>query len=91
VPEDRRRIEVTGRQQEDRVLVCVRDHGSGVPQAVRKSIFEPFASTKPEGMGMGLAISRSIVDSHDGELTVADAPDGGAVFCLSLPVAAQEL
>jgi signal transduction histidine kinase len=40
-------------------------------------------------MGMGLAISRSIVDSHDGQLTVGDAPDGGAVFCLSLPVVAE--
>jgi C4-dicarboxylate-specific signal transduction histidine kinase len=87
--EDRRRIEIACRRQDDRVLVCVRDHGPGVPRAVQKSIFEPFASTKPDGMGMGLAISRSIMDSHDGDLTVADAPDGGAMFCLSLPVAAE--
>lgn len=90
VPEDLRLIEIEGRQERDMVMVCVRDRGPGVAPAVRQSIFEPFASTKPEGMGMGLAISRSIVDAHDGELTVVDAPDGGAVFCLSLPVAAEE-
>jgi len=87
VPEELRLIEIEGRKERDRVVVCVRDYGPGVDHAVRQSIFEPFASTKPEGMGMGLAISRSIVESHEGELTVADAPGGGAVFCLSLPVA----
>jgi signal transduction histidine kinase/ligand-binding sensor domain-containing protein len=90
VPEELRLIEIEGRQERDRVLVCVRDYGPGVSPALRQSIFEPFASTKLEGMGMGLAISRSIVESHEGELTVADAPGGGAVFCLSLPVAAGE-
>jgi signal transduction histidine kinase/ligand-binding sensor domain-containing protein len=90
VPEDLRLIAIEGRQERDRVLVCVRDRGPGVAPVVQQSIFEPFASTKPEGMGMGLAISRSIVDSHDGELTVGDAPDGGAVFCVSLPVAAED-
>jgi signal transduction histidine kinase/ligand-binding sensor domain-containing protein len=90
VPEDLRLIAIEGRQERDRVLVSVRDQGPGVAPAVQKAIFEPFASTKPDGMGMGLTISRSIVDSHDGELSVADAPEGGAVFCLSLPVAAQD-
>jgi C4-dicarboxylate-specific signal transduction histidine kinase len=90
VPRDLRLIEIEGRREGDTVLVCVRDQGPGVAAAVQHTIFEPFVSTKPDGMGMGLAISRSIVESHDGELTVANAPDGGAVFCLSLPVAAQE-
>jgi signal transduction histidine kinase/ligand-binding sensor domain-containing protein len=90
VPAELRLVEIAGRREADRVLICVRDRGPGVEPALRASIFEPFASTKPQGMGMGLAISRSIVESHYGELTVTDAPDGGAVFCLSLPVAVEE-
>jgi len=51
-------------------------------------LFEPFWSTKAEGMGIGLAVCRSIVAAHHGTLDVANAPDGGAVFCVRLPVRA---
>jgi signal transduction histidine kinase/ligand-binding sensor domain-containing protein len=85
VPEPLRLIEISGRHQEDEVIICVRDHGPGVPLETQSAIFERFASTKPDGMGMGLAISRSIVEAHDGDLTVDNAPDGGAIFCLVLP------
>ena len=68
--------------------VCfeVRDHGSGVPAQLRDGIFHPFVTTKPEGLGVGLAISRTIVSSHGGVLTYNDNPAGGAVFTVSLPV-----
>jgi two-component system sensor histidine kinase TtrS len=49
-------------------------------------LFEPFWSTKPGGMGMGLAVCRSIAEAHRGSLTVSDAPGGGAEFCTLLPV-----
>jgi C4-dicarboxylate-specific signal transduction histidine kinase len=53
-----------------------------------QSIFEPFWTSKVNGMGMGLAICHSIAAAHQGSLTVATAAQGGAVFCLQLPPAA---
>jgi signal transduction histidine kinase len=68
----------------DCIIVEVCDHGSGLAQPER--IFEPFYSTKPEGLGVGLAISRSIVQAHDGTLRVRDNQPKGTVFSLSLPL-----
>jgi two-component system sensor histidine kinase HydH len=63
----------------------VRDHGPGVPAAERSRIFEPFHTTKTRGTGLGLAVSRRIVELHGGHIDVGDAPDGGAVFEVHLP------
>jgi hypothetical protein len=65
---------------EGEVLVSVEDRGPGVSEGIAEKIFEPFFSTKPEGIGMGLAICRSIVEAHDGRLWAAKSPAGGAVF-----------
>jgi two-component system, LuxR family, sensor kinase FixL len=65
------------------VLVC--DRGPGVSSSLEDAIFHPFFTTKQDGLGVGLAISRSIVESHGGELTYEDRPGGGAVFIVSLP------
>ena len=54
-------------------------------------LFQPFVSTKEEGMGIGLSISRTIIESHGGRLWAANHPDGGALFCFSLPLAADRL
>jgi two-component system sensor kinase FixL len=69
------------------VVLSVRDSGPGVEPARREQVFRPFETTKPGGMGMGLAISRSIAESHDGDLEVLDAEGGGAEFRLRLPAA----
>lgn len=79
------RIQVTTRAERGRVMVCVRDHGPGIPDEIRARLFEPFNSTKPGGLGLGLAISRSIARRFGGDLTVENHTDGGAVFCLSIP------
>jgi two-component system sensor kinase FixL len=71
---------------ETEVCFEVRDHGSGVPPQLGEGIFHPFVTTKPEGLGVGLAISRTIVNSHGGRLYYDSNPGGGAVFTASLPV-----
>ncbi len=67
------------------VSICVADGGPGVAEEALGKLFEPFWSTKAGGMGMGLAICRSIAESHRGSLAVANALEGGAVFCALLP------
>jgi hypothetical protein len=63
------------------------DRGTGIQPALRPSLFQPFFSTKAEGMGMGLNICRSIVEFHQGRLTIEDNPEGGAIFRFTLPLA----
>ena len=67
------------------VRTTVRDFGTGFSEKVRQQIFEHFFSTKREGLGMGLAIARSIVESFGGVLDAANAIDGGAIFHFTLP------
>jgi len=65
----------------------VADTGRGLPEPVRERLFEPFTTTKPHGLGVGLSISRSIVEAHHGRLWAEDNPGGGTVFSFVLPVA----
>lgn len=80
-----REVTISTAAQPDFVQICVSDRGRGVPVEARDNVFEPFWSTRPGGMGMGLAIGRSIALAHRGSLTVTNAPTGGALFCASLP------
>jgi len=74
--------------QDGRVLISVSDTGEGLPAEKASEIFSAFFTTKPQGSGMGLAISRTIIESHGGHLW-ATANDGrGATFHFSLPTAA---
>ena len=56
------------------------DAGSGIPPDRLEQIFEPFVTTKPQGLGLGLAICRSIVTAHGGRLEAGNTPEGGASF-----------
>jgi signal transduction histidine kinase len=67
--------------------VTVTDTGMGFPPQLAEQIFDPFFTTKPHGTGMGLRISRSIIESHGGRLWAAEAPERGATFHLNLPAA----
>jgi two-component system, LuxR family, sensor kinase FixL len=86
---ERRVIIRSEREPSGRVRVSVRDFGAGLPAEEPRRIFERFFSTKHEGMGMGLAIARSIIASHGGELAAVNAQDGGACVYFSLPVIAE--
>lgn len=88
LPEDRRVVTVDTGSQDGMVRLCVTDRGPGVPPDAFEKVFEPFWSTRPRGMGMGLAVCRSIAAAHHGSLTVRNSQEGGARFCLLLP--AQE-
>ena len=72
------------------VQVSVADSGPGVITEMASRLFEPFVTTKPEGMGMGLSISRSIVQSHGGSLRMAPNLPSGAIFFFDLPTAEAE-
>lgn len=72
------------------VEVSVRDSGCGIPEDVRDRVFEPFFSTKSNGMGMGLSISRSILEAHEGRLWVAPNRDRGTTFRFTLPIARRD-
>jgi len=72
------------------VEIAVRDSGPGIAPEMLEKLFSPFATTKREGLGFGLAISRRIVEAHGGQLSAAAAPGGGAVFRFTLPVMEEE-
>jgi signal transduction histidine kinase len=65
----------------------VRDSGIGIDPKDAQLLFNAFYTTKPDGMGMGLSISRSIVDAHGGAISCAGAPGQGTVFTVTIPVA----
>ena len=67
------------------VDLSVRDTGSGLPEHIDGTLFAPFVTTKPQGIGIGLTIVRTIVDAHGGTLKAHNNPEGGATFTVSLP------
>jgi two-component system sensor kinase FixL len=74
-----------------RVAILARDSGPGIPTAQFDHIFEPFYTTKPNGLGMGLAICRSIVQTHRGEISCVNNPDDGVTFRVALPASRQSI
>ncbi|WP_165187490.1 sensor histidine kinase [Caulobacter soli] len=72
-----------------RARLTVRDSGPGIPPDDLERVFEGFFSTKEDGMGIGLAICQSIIAAHGGTITAANHPEGGAVFSVVIPAAAQ--
>lgn len=81
-----RRIEVSGRVAGNDAVVTVRDHGPGIAQDMLDRIFHPFHTSKSHGMGLGLTISHSIIESYGGQFRAANHPNGGAELEFSLPI-----
>src|SRR5256886_515437 len=85
-PVSTREVEINTQQNADgAVRVSVRDYGVGISPETRSRLFEQFFTTKAEGLGMGLAIARSIVEAHAGTIDAESAEDGGARFHFTLP------
>jgi two-component system sensor kinase FixL len=76
----------TSRKNTDTIIVAVKDSGCGIPAQNIPKLFTHFFTSKPDGLGMGLSISRSIVEAHGGQLDVENNPDRGATFYFTIPV-----
>jgi signal transduction histidine kinase len=88
-PPDRRHITISGEVKGAEIEVSVRDTGPGLPANLTGKLFTPFVTSKPHGLGIGLAIAKSIVDAHEGTIDARNHPDGGAIFRVTLRVRRQ--
>jgi two-component system sensor kinase FixL len=70
--------------------ISVADTGSGISEEVASQLFQPFFTTKPHGMGVGLSICRTIVEAHEGRIGVRPNPVGGTIFHFTLRAVAKE-
>jgi signal transduction histidine kinase len=91
--EDRHRalLIASGSFDDNAVRIAVSDNGPGIDPQTADHIFDAFSTTKPDGMGMGLAISRSIIEAHGGRLWTEPNDEFGATFQFTLPIIANEL
>jgi C4-dicarboxylate-specific signal transduction histidine kinase len=86
-----RQMEISAAQMEGGLVeFAVKDTGIGIDHDQSRDLFEPFVTTKSEGTGIGLAISKTIVEAHGGRIRAENHPGGGACFRFTLPVAGEE-
>ena len=84
--QDQRDVTLTTRLLDnDMIEIAVADIGPGIPADIAGRLFEPFVSSKHDGMGFGLSISCSIIEAHDGQLIAERRPEGGTIFRFTLP------
>ena len=81
-----RNISIRTSRTEKFAELSVSDRGPGVPEEKLKEIFEPFFTSKAEGMGMGLSIARTIIEAHNGQISAKNRDHGGASFRIRLPL-----
>jgi two-component system sensor kinase FixL len=82
---ERRELSIAAARVDDMVEISVADSGPGLSQSVRDRLFQPFVTTKVDGMGVGLSVCRNIIEGHGGRLWAEDGPDGGTVFRFTVP------
>jgi signal transduction histidine kinase len=78
-------VAVSLRRDADAINIAIADSGPGIPEGKRDLIFQPYFTDKRDGTGLGLAIVRQTIEQHQGTITVADTPGGGATFLVRLP------
>jgi two-component system sensor kinase FixL len=87
-PAEKKTLTIRSRRANDKAAeVSVADSGGGIPDELLPRIFEPFVTSKSTGMGLGLAISRTIIEAHGGDIRAENAQGGGALFRFTLPFA----
>ena len=84
-PSENRTISIRTSRVENFAQISVSDRGSGIPEGKLKEVFEPFYTSKAEGMGMGLSIARTIIEAHNGSISASNRDHGGASFRIRLP------
>jgi two-component system sensor kinase FixL len=88
---DRRELVVSTTPAADNMIaVSVADTGPGVDPQIASQLFQPFVTTKRQGMGIGLSISRTIIESHGGQVTMEPNPGGGSIFRFTLRAVTPE-
>ncbi|CEJ13730.1 Sensor protein FixL [bacterium YEK0313] len=90
LPPDQRRVEISGTLSGATAEIAVGDRGAGLSPELAARLFEPFRSTKPNGMGLGLALSLRLVEANGGRLSGDNRPGGGALFAITLPTVATD-
>jgi len=85
-----RELLISAREKDSELIVRVEDSGMGLDAEIVQKIFNPFFTTKPHGFGMGLSISRSIIESRGGHLWAVPRPSGGTIFQFTQPIRPKE-
>ena len=87
----RRELTITTALGDDRTLqICVADNGSGIAQDMQERLFEPFVTTKKQGLGLGLPICQSIITAHGGNMRAVNNHEAGASLVVTLPLHPKE-
>ena len=83
-------LEIFLKLEKGSVIISVRDSGPGIADEIKDKIFKPFITNKKSGFGIGLAVSHTIIEKHDGILWAENIPSGGAEFSFKLPILKNE-
>ena len=84
-------IKISANEKDGEIDLRVTDNGPGIDPHIIPQVFDSLVTTKPDGMGIGLSVSRTIVELHGGRISVCNAPEGGACICITLPVGTEEV
>jgi two-component system sensor kinase FixL len=85
-----RRVTLSSQHDDSHVTISVRDSGRGIAESRLPTLFEPFNSSKPDGLGMGLTVCRDLVEAHGGQIWMADTSSTGTIMSFRLPIDGSE-